>query len=123
MIIYHFIFAVYRIVLSLLYKKGGCYVEKDHVILGAIYSCFAYIISYLYVYWFRWIGADKQHFIFTPQNATEYSQISEIDKLLFAFSIQPIVTIVFLLSIVYVLTLIVFQIIECKKEKKILHSL
>ncbi|EJV88964.1 hypothetical protein IG9_03894 [Bacillus cereus HuA2-9] len=24
------------------------------------------------------IGADKQHFIFTPQNATEYSQISEI---------------------------------------------
>ncbi|MGH0948465.1 DUF4306 domain-containing protein [Bacillus mycoides] len=69
------------------------------------------------------IGADKQHFIFTPQNATEYSQISEIDKLLFAFSIQPVVTIVFLLSIVYVLTLIVFQIIECKKEKKILHSL
>lgn len=63
------------------------------------------------------IGADKQHFIFTPQNATEYSQISEIDKLLFAFSIQPVVTIVFLLSIVYVLTLIVFQIIECKKEK------
>ncbi|WP_254865157.1 DUF4306 domain-containing protein [Bacillus cereus] len=69
------------------------------------------------------IGADKQHFIFTPQNATEYSQISEIDKLLFAFSIQPVVTIVFLLSIVYVLTLIVFQIIECKKGKKILHSL
>ncbi|MGW5951837.1 DUF4306 domain-containing protein [Bacillus mycoides] len=69
------------------------------------------------------IGADKQHFIFTPQNATEYSQISEIDKLLFAFSIQPVVTIVFLLSIVYVLTLIIFQMIECKKQRKILHSL
>ncbi|MEK4706069.1 DUF4306 domain-containing protein [Bacillus sp. FSL R10-2780] len=68
------------------------------------------------------IGADKQHFIFTPQNATEYSQISEIDKLLFAFSIQPVVTIVFLLSIVYLLTLIVFQIIECKKQRKVLHS-
>ena len=69
------------------------------------------------------IGADKQHFIFTPQNVTEYSQISEIDKLLFSFSIQPVVTIVFLLSIVYVLTLLVFQIIECKKQRKILHSL
>ncbi|ASI76790.1 YjdJ family protein [Bacillus pacificus] len=69
------------------------------------------------------IGADKRHFIFTPQNATEYSQISEIDKLLFSFSIQPVVTIVFLLSIVYVLTLLVFQIIECKKQRKILHSL
>ncbi|MGN4448044.1 DUF4306 domain-containing protein [Bacillus cereus group sp. MYBK79-1] len=69
------------------------------------------------------IGADKQYFIFTPQNATEYSQISEIDKLLFSFSIQPVVTIVFLLSIVYVLTLLVFQIIECKKQRKILHSL
>lgn len=69
------------------------------------------------------IGADKQHFIFTPQNATEYNQISEIDKLLFSFSIQPVVTIVFLLSIVYVLTLLVFQIIECKKQRKILHSL
>ena len=69
------------------------------------------------------IGADKQHFIFTPQNATEYSQISEIDKLLFSFSIQPVVTIVFLLSIVYVLTLFIFQIIECKKQRKILHSL
>ena len=32
------------------------------------------------------IGADKRHFIFTPQNATEYSQISEIDKLLFFFN-------------------------------------
>ncbi|PEB51930.1 hypothetical protein CON65_19070 [Bacillus pseudomycoides] len=69
------------------------------------------------------IGADKQHFVFTPQNATDYSQINEIDKLRFAFSIQPFVTIVFLLSIVYVLTLIVFQIIECKKQRKILHSL
>ncbi|MGG0300729.1 DUF4306 domain-containing protein [Bacillus albus] len=69
------------------------------------------------------IGADKQHFIFTPQNATEYSHISEIDKLLFSFSIQPVVTIVFLLSILYVLTLLVFQIIECKKQRKILHSL
>lgn len=69
------------------------------------------------------IGADKQYFIFTPQNATEYSQISEIDKFLFSFSIQPAVTIVFLLSIVYVLTLLVFQIMECKKQRKILHSL
>ncbi|MFC9416184.1 DUF4306 domain-containing protein [Bacillus mobilis] len=69
------------------------------------------------------IGADKQYFIFTPQNATEYSQISEIDKFLFSFSIQPAVTIVFLLSIVYVLTLFVFQIMECKKQRKILHSL
>lgn len=69
------------------------------------------------------IDADKQYFIFTPQNATEYSQISEIDKFLFSFSIQPVVTIVFLLSIVYVLTLLVFQIMECKKQRKILHSL
>ncbi|PEW77974.1 hypothetical protein CN424_15705 [Bacillus cereus] len=69
------------------------------------------------------IGADKQYFIFTPQNATEFSQISEIDKFLFSFSIQPAVTIVFLLSIVYVLTLLVFQIMECKKQRKILHSL
>ncbi|EJS66310.1 DUF4306 domain-containing protein [Bacillus cereus] len=69
------------------------------------------------------IGADKQHFVFTPQNATDYSQINEIDKLLFAFSIQPFITIVFFLSIVYVLTLIVFQIIECKKQRTILHSL
>ncbi|PFN28955.1 DUF4306 domain-containing protein [Bacillus cereus] len=69
------------------------------------------------------IGADKQHFVFTPQNATDYSQINEFDKLLFAFSVQPLVTIVCLLSIVYVLTLIVFQIIECKKQRKILHSL
>lgn len=69
------------------------------------------------------ISDAKEHFVFTPQNATEYSQISEIDKLLFAFSIQPVVTIVFLLSIVYVLTLIVFQIIECKKKRNILHTL
>ena len=69
------------------------------------------------------IVADKRYFVFTPQNTTDYSQISEIDKLLFAFSIQPFVTIVCFLSIVYVLTLIVFQIIECKKKRKILHSL
>ncbi len=69
------------------------------------------------------IDADQQHFVFTPQNATDYSQINEIDKLLFAFSVQPFVTIVCLLSIVYVLTLIIFQIIECKKQRKILHSL
>ena len=31
------------------------------------------------------IGADKRYFVFTPQNTTDYSQISEIDKLLFAF--------------------------------------
>ncbi|MGF2714031.1 MULTISPECIES: DUF4306 domain-containing protein [Bacillus cereus group] len=68
------------------------------------------------------ISDAKEHFVFTPQNATEYSQISEIDKLLFSFSIQPFVTIVFLLSIVYLLTIIVFRIIECKKQRKVLHS-
>ena len=61
------------------------------------------------------IGLTNDILYLRPQNATEYSQISEIDKLLFSFSIQPVVTIVFLLSIVYVLTLLVFQIIECKK--------
>lgn len=68
------------------------------------------------------ISDAKEHFVFTPQNVTDYSQIYEIDKLLFSFSIQPFVTIVFLLSIVYLLTLIVFQIIECKKKRKVLHS-
>ncbi|MGH0431498.1 DUF4306 domain-containing protein [Bacillus hominis] len=68
------------------------------------------------------ISDAKEHFVFTPQNVTDYSQIYEIDKLLFSFSIQPFVTIVFLLSIVYLLTLIVFQIIECKKQRKVLHS-
>ncbi|WP_212935166.1 DUF4306 domain-containing protein [Bacillus hominis] len=68
------------------------------------------------------ISDAKEHFVFTPQSVTDYSQIYEIDKLLFSFSIQPFVTIVFLLSIVYLLTLIVFQIIECKKQRKVLHS-
>lgn len=68
------------------------------------------------------ISDAKEHFVFTPQSVTDYSQIDEIDKLLFSFSIQPFVTIVFLLSIVYLLTLIVFQIIECKKQRKVLHS-
>ncbi|HDR3889339.1 TPA: DUF4306 domain-containing protein [Bacillus cereus] len=68
------------------------------------------------------ISDAKEHFVFTPQSVTDYSQIYEIDKLLFSFSIQPFVTIVFLLLIVYLLTLIVFQIIECKKQRKVLHS-
>ncbi|MBJ7986637.1 DUF4306 domain-containing protein [Bacillus cereus] len=68
------------------------------------------------------ISDAKENFVFTPQSVTDYSQIYEIDKLLFSFSIQPFVTIVFLLLIVYLLTLIVFQIIECKKQRKVLHS-
>ncbi|RWS42074.1 DUF4306 domain-containing protein [Bacillus mycoides] len=68
------------------------------------------------------ISDAKEHFVFTPQSVTDYSQTYEIDKLLFSFSIQPFVTIVFLLSIVYLLTLIVFQIIECKKQRKVLYS-
>ncbi|HDR7795189.1 TPA: DUF4306 domain-containing protein [Bacillus luti] len=69
------------------------------------------------------IGDAKEHFVFTPQSVTDYSQIYEIDKLLFSFSVQPLVTTVFLLSVVYVVTLIVFQIIECRKQKKVLHSI
>lgn len=68
------------------------------------------------------ISDAKENFVFTPQSVTDYSRIYEIDKLLFSFSIQPFVTIVFLLLIVYLLTLIVFQIIECKKQRKVLHS-
>ncbi len=107
--------------------KRRWYVEKEPVILGAI--ILALPIFFLTFVFTSFTGsqlmivADKRYFVFTPQNTTDYSQISEIDKLLFAFSIQPFVTIVCFLSIVYVLTLIVFQIIECKKKRKILHSL
>ncbi|SFC83708.1 protein of unknown function [Bacillus sp. 491mf] len=58
------------------------------------------------------IEDEKKYFVFTPQNATEYSQISEIDKVLFAFSVQPIITIVCLLSLLYLLTLIIIGIVR-----------
>ncbi|MBU7592797.1 DUF4306 domain-containing protein [Metabacillus halosaccharovorans] len=54
----------------------------------------------------------EKHIIFTPKNASEPKQIYEIDKFLYAFKYQPIITIVCIISFLILISIIVIWIIK-----------
>jgi hypothetical protein len=59
----------------------------------------------------------KNHIVFTPEKATKPQQIYEIDKLIYAFKIDPILSIVSVLSFLMIIRFIVFWI-----SKKFRHK-
>ena len=49
----------------------------------------------------------KSHTVFTPEKATDPQQIYEVDKFIYAFKYQPIMSIVCVLSFLVIIGLIV----------------
>ncbi|MEI4804482.1 MULTISPECIES: DUF4306 domain-containing protein [unclassified Bacillus (in: firmicutes)] len=59
----------------------------------------------------------KKHIVFTPETATESQQIYEIDKFIYAFKYQPIISIVCILSFLILIGIIISWI-----SRKFRHS-
>ena len=50
----------------------------------------------------------KNHIVFTPEKATEPQQIYEIDKFIYTFKYEPMMSIVCVLSFLVIIGIIVF---------------
>ncbi|KAA0965676.1 DUF4306 domain-containing protein [Sporosarcina sp. ANT_H38] len=86
-----------------------------------IFLLFAFAYSIFLTSWtgsYIMIEANwKNHIVFIPEKATEPQQIYEIDKLIYAFKIDPLLSIVCVSSFLLLIGFIVFWI-----SKRFLHK-
>ncbi len=79
-----------------------------------IFLLLAFVYSFFLTSWagsFIMIEEDwKNDIVFTPEKVTEPQQIYEIDKFIYAFKIDPLLSIVCVLSFLMIIGFIVFWI-------------
>lgn len=61
------------------------------------------------------------HIVFTPKSSTGPEQIYEVDKFLFAFSIQPLLSVVCLLSFLILIGIIIYWVMKKFHSQKMIY--
>ncbi|WP_191561093.1 DUF4306 domain-containing protein [Metabacillus idriensis] len=77
------------------------------IFLLPVFGCSYFLVSWTASY--LMISEDwKERLVFTPKTASKPDQIYEIDKLLYAFKIEPILFFICLVSLVLLIGIAVF---------------
>ncbi|WP_245595272.1 DUF4306 domain-containing protein [Fictibacillus gelatini] len=87
------------------------------IILFPLFVYSAITLSWMDSY-LMYVGNWKDQLIFTPKTITDTNQIYEIDKLLYAFRVEPLPTAICILSFLALLVMGISEIVRLSKKHR-----